>query len=87
MSGGTTNVTEAQIEKLRHALGLDYPSRVKKGVTWRSHYCAADGDADMEALVAAGLMSRGHAINGGRDRYYFATEAGQRLVGIKRVSR
>lgn len=78
-------ITPKQLKKLEHSLGLDYPEKVKDGVTWRKHYCAEDGDADMEALVLAGLMERGHAINEGRDRYFFATEAGQRLVGIRRV--
>lgn len=80
-------ITLAQLEQLEHALGLDYPEKVKDGVTWRSHFCANDGNADMEALVRAGLMERGRTINEGRDRYYYATEAGQRLVGIARVSR
>lgn len=79
-------VTASMREKLGHAVGLDYPHQVKRGVTWRNYYCASDGDADLEALVSAGLMER-HAINEGRDRYYFATQAGLALVGIREVRR
>lgn len=86
MSEATT-ITKAQRESLEHALGLDYPHQIRDGVTWRNHYCASDGDSDMEALVAAGLMSRGGTINQGRDRYYFATAEGMAYVGIKGVSR
>jgi hypothetical protein len=80
-------VTENQRATLEHALGLDYPWKIRDGVTWRNHYCASDRDEDCEALVAAGLMERGHTINGGRDRYYFATRAGMDLVGIREVSK
>jgi hypothetical protein len=82
-----TTPTKSQREKLEHALALDYPHKIRDGVTYRNYFCAADGDADMEALVAAGLMARGRAINEGRDRYYHATKAGMALVGIREVSR
>lgn len=82
-----SGITREQRAKLEHALGLDYPDKIKNGKTWRRYFCAADGDPDMEALVACGLMVRGDTINDGRDRYYLATEAGQRLCGIREVSR
>ena len=87
LPGGSPAITKAQREKLEHALGLDYPHKIKDGVTYRRHFCATDGDQDMEALVACGLMERGGRINEGRDRYYLATEAGQRAVGIREVTR
>lgn len=83
---GAPAITKAQREKLEHALALDYPHKIRDGLTYRNYFCATDGDADMEALVSAGLMRRGGAINEGRDRYYHATEAGMALVGIRGVS-
>lgn len=76
-------ITKEQADKLRHALAAH---KAFDGVTFRNHFCAADGDADMEALVAAGLMRRGVTINNGHDRYYHATEVGMTLCGIKRVT-
>lgn len=73
-----------QRSKLEHALAVHMVAR--DGIAWRNHYCAEAGDADMEALVALGLMRRGPTINEGRDRYYHATEAGMALCGIKGVS-
>ena len=75
-------LTMDQADKLRHALGVSegVPSH---GLVYRNYYCAEDGDEDMQALVAAGLMVVGHTINGGRDRYYHATPLGMRLVGVK----
>lgn len=80
-------ITKTQREKLEHALGLGRPDKVRDGVTYRNHFCAKDGDADMEALVRLGLMRRGHKINDGQDRYYHATGAGMTLVGIREVAR
>lgn len=80
-------ITAKQRSMLEHALGLDYPWKVQDGVTWRRHFCAEEGNADCEALVAAGLFERGRTINEGRDRYYLATRAGLDLVGIREVSR
>jgi len=80
-------ITKSQIEKLEHALGLDWPDKVKDGRTWRRHFFVADGDPDMEALVAAGFMERGGGSAADAGRYYLATEAGQRAVGIREVTR
>lgn len=76
-------ITKAQAEKLRHALAAH---KARDGVTFRNYFCAADGDADMEALVVAGFMRRGGTINGGHDRYYHATEVGMALCGIRSVT-
>ena len=65
---------------LEHSLGLGYLQKKP----YRNYFCAGPGGADRascEALVALGLMETGHAINGGRDRYFFVTEAGAAAVG------
>lgn len=64
------------VEILQHSLGLDRDRREP----WRNYYCAEDASPDLEALVAAGLMSRGRTINGERDRYYHVTEAGTEIA-------
>ena len=80
-----TNITEAQRDILRHALG------VGRGRTagWRNHFVTGPGCtdyADCEALVAAGLMTKRSAgpLSGG-DPVYRVTDAGQDvLVGRPR---
>jgi len=79
-----TNITEAQREILRHALG------VGRGRTagWRNHFCTGPGSEDYddcEALVAAGMMTKrsGGPLSCG-DPVYRVTDAGQDvLVGRK----
>ena len=80
-----TNITEAQRDILRHALG------VGRGRTagWRNHFVTGPGTtdyADCEALVAAGMMTKrsGGPMSGG-DPVYRVTDAGQDvLVGRPR---
>ncbi len=75
-----TNITEAQRDILRHALG------VGRGRTagWRNYFCTGPGSDnydDCEALVAAGLMTKrsGGPLSGG-DPVYRVTDAGQDLL-------
>jgi hypothetical protein len=63
-------VSNDQREKLLHALGLNRGAKIT-----RNNFAAEPDDADMAALVAAGLMRRGCDIPGGLV-YYHATEAG-----------
>jgi hypothetical protein len=86
-SAVTEKPTEEQLGKLHHALGINYPYQ-KSLCCWtavRNYFCAEAGDADMEALVSLGLMFQGKTINEGRDAYYHATLAGERLCGVVAV--
>ena len=65
-------LTEAQLDDIRHALGIN-----QSGREYRNHYCTYDGDPKMEAMVEAGAMRRGVTINEGRDRMYHVTDAGR----------
>lgn len=87
LPGGSPTLTPEQRQKLEHALGLDYPDKVKNGRTWRRHYVGEGGDQDLEHLVALGLMERGAADPvSSSNRWYFATVAGQRACGIREVA-
>lgn len=67
-------ISQEQVWILRHSLGL---ASTGHGLQYRNYFCdAAGGCADMQALVAAGLMEAGHKINGGQDQYFFVTPAG-----------
>lgn len=69
-----TLISQEQVWILRHSLGL---ASTGHGLQYRNYFCdAAGGCADMQALVAAGLMEAGHKINGGQDQYFFVTPAG-----------
>jgi len=70
-----TNITEAQRDILRHALGV---GRGRAG--WRNHFVTGPGSddySDCESLVAAGLMTKriGNPLSGG-DPVYRVTDAG-----------
>jgi len=67
-------ITEAHLDILRHATGLD---RSKEA--YRNYFCADEHHSDMPLindLVAAGLMRAARKINDGRDTIYIVTQAG-----------
>lgn len=68
--------TKAQREIIEHSLGLNW-----KKEPYRNHYCTADGDPRLEALVTLGLMKHGCTLNDGRDRYYHVTAEGAAHIG------
>lgn len=75
-----TNITEAQCDILRHALGVGRG----RAAGWRNHFVTGPGStdyADCEALVAAGLMTKRSAgpLSGG-DPVYRVTDAGQDVL-------
>ena len=75
-----TNITEAQRDILRHALGVGRG----RAAGWRNHFVTGPGStdyADCEALVAAGLMTKrsGGPLSGG-DPVYRVTDAGQDVL-------
>lgn len=81
-SGGGTKLTDKHRQIVEHSLGLDRGRGTKK--PYRNYFCAGPGGPDRAAcedLAARGLMSAGHTINDGRDRYFFVTEAGAAAVG------
>lgn len=76
---------DARLHILQHALGLDDYGRTRAGErcpdeTYRNRY-VADDNADLAALVDAGLMQRHapRAISGG-DPIFVVTEAGRAYV-------
>lgn len=81
----TADLTPAQREVLRHALGYGYRrikgGRVKPG--WRNHFCTGP-DCDtwpaVQALVSAGLMRRSDTS----ETTFHVTEAGALAAGEMR---
>lgn len=79
-----------QREILEHTIGLEHRLKVmkpKRGQrrntltedSFRNYFCETVGglhELDIAILIRLGLMSRGETINGGRDYYVHATEAG-----------
>lgn len=86
----TETLTQQQREILEHTIGLEYRLKVmkpKRGQrrntltedSFRNYFCETVGglhEDDIAILIRLGLMSRGQTINGGRDYYVHATEAG-----------
>lgn len=73
-------LTEAEQHILLHSLGMGtHIDQRKHG--YRNHYCAANGEPALEALVAKGLMVRGCTLNEGKHRYYLVSRAGAEKVG------
>lgn len=61
----------------------------KKSHGYRNYFCATIGgeyEKDMEEMLALGLVSKGHTINQGRDRYYHATLAGCQAIGLHKAA-
>ncbi len=74
-----------QADILLHTLGLDerHPD------AWRNHYVTGDNDADINALVAAGLMekTRTPGFLAPEDRNYRVTDAGRVVAAVERRRR
>lgn len=71
---GSPKLTEAQVDDLRHALGL-----TRSKVAYRNYYCA-EKDRPRDAVhdnCDAGMMRVSHSINGGRDLIYVVTDTGR----------
>lgn len=47
--------TEAQLETLRHMLGIDNPAKRSPEPT-RDYFCASRGDSHLQAMASAGLV-------------------------------
>jgi len=75
-------------DKLIHMLGAG--SHYKKSQHgFRNRYCANVGGMDYQILLDmkdAGLVIHGHAINDGQDRFFFATEAGCKAIGLSKAA-
>jgi hypothetical protein len=80
-------LNEAQMEALRHMLGLLGDSCCCRTVD-RNHYAAEPSDPVMAELVALGLVYEGRPIVGGL-RYFHASAKGQAvaMASLKPVSR
>lgn len=68
------NPTEAQLDILRHMLGINNPSRATLE-PYRDYFCANPNDADLQALSTIGAVE----LYSQRDGYdwYKTTEAGR----------
>jgi hypothetical protein len=77
-----SDVTEKDMDKLRHMLGA-IAGRYKKNTWgWRNYYAAGRADNEhMQRLVSAGLATQGHTMEGGMT-YFHATVAGCKAVGL-----
>jgi hypothetical protein len=67
---------------MRHSIGRDDNGHMAYGAKseYRNYFCTGkdcSNYADIQALVAAGLMRFSHRINAGRDEIYFVTDAGR----------
>ena len=78
------HLTERQREIVAHALGRNqhgWRNMTKR--PYRNYYCAANGEPELETLVALGAMRHGSLLNEDRDRYYLVTEEGADAIGSK----
>ena len=67
------------LDSMRHALGLNRQSK-----PYRNYFCdRVSPRKEIKAAVSKGLMRAGHKINDGRDRYYFVTDAGAAVLGVR----
>lgn len=80
-----TTVTDDDMHKLRHMLGV-CDHKPKKTWGYRNYFAAGAGQvASMERLVSAGHMERGskpHDLT-----YYHATEAGMDAIGMSKAEK
>lgn len=69
--------TKAELQTLRHMLGIDDPT-VKIPKPYRDYYCAPRGDANLAEMAGRGLV----VLYSQRDGYdwYQTTEAGRRAA-------
>ena len=75
-------VTDKDMDKLRHMLGAIPGRYPKKKWGWRNYFCAGSaGNESMQRLVAAGYAEQGHTMEGG-STYFHATVAGCKAVGM-----
>jgi len=76
------------VELLRHTLGAGkYIRKSKHG--YRNRFCAcagSDEDNAFQQMVAAGLATKGSAINGGELVYYRATVEGCKAIGMSKAA-
>jgi len=74
-------VTDKQLDLMRHALGYNYSPRHD-----RNNFCAGIGTEDhgeILKLCEAGLMRAGRTINEGTSRYYVVTDEGHAMVSAR----
>ena len=79
----TDTLTQEQRDILSHALGGDYPRKIKRGRGFRNYYASELNDRDCLDLVDRGYLSVGRTFNDGECRYWYVTEAGAAAVGLK----
>lgn len=74
------SLTADQLHILQHSLGVD--EREEKRCPYRNHYVAAEGQTELEQLVALGMMTPGRAVGwmDPDDRVYRVTEAGRAVA-------
>ena len=63
----TDKVTEKQLQKLKHALGIDMANikKQKSYHAYRNHYLAPESDNDWKHLVKTGLAEQGRTTQTG----------------------
>lgn len=69
-------LTEMQIRKMRHMLGLDHSKRKKP---YRNYYYTHSIDEDLEPLIKKGF-ARSHEASNQRDIIYHLTKNGVELI-------
>ncbi|AMV31747.1 hypothetical protein VN12_06470 [Pirellula sp. SH-Sr6A] len=79
---------EEWVRLLTHTLGAG--ARVRKSKHgYRNHFCAVIGTPTCdvwEEMVSYGLAERGGEINNSTNRYYRATEAGCKAIGLSKAA-
>jgi len=81
-------LTNAQIHFLQHMLGAR-PDQKKSQHGYRNRFCAGVDGQDYVTgieLRDMGLVSKGYAINEGRDWMFFATEKGCQAIGLSKAA-
>lgn len=74
------NLTEGELQTLRHMLGINTPD-AREPEPYRNYYAAAPGDARMAALAARGAVRRIPDQAGSPGLEFFeCTEAGRRAA-------
>jgi hypothetical protein len=76
-----TSTTESKfalgsyLQVIEHSLGLQ-----RSPLAYRHQYCTTQDNPLLNEMVVLGMMQLGPLINEGRDRYFYVTEGGRRMV-------
>ncbi len=77
--GKVIEITEKQKKNMLHALGLDYKKK-----PYRNYYCCSENHEGWKDLVEKGLATkRESSLLSRGDVYFFVTEEGSKLLGVK----